>query len=235
MASLITALATKPQVLVLFFFLFVPGFLLIMVFDRLHPDERRGTGQKVFGAVFFSFVILAIWFLPALILLQRGGELPYWLYQLLLFALILLGLFATPLLLAYAFHRLELRGTLQRFRPDPSPAPSEWVFSHGAGKHYYVLFHRKEGKDIGGYFGENSFSASSPEGKEIYVEEVWRLDEDGRFIARVEGTGGAIVHKEDCETIEFFETLEAHDGRMQDGGSEPSTNETDPTSKPLER
>ena len=234
MASLIAAIAAKPQVLILFLFLLIPGFLLIRVFERFHPERfhpgvRRSTGQQIIDIVIWSIVILAIWFLPTVILLQRGPELSYWLYNLLLFVFILLGLFATPLLLGYIFHRLELRGTLEKFTPDASPAPSEWIFSHGAGKHYYVRFHRKEGKDLGGYFGENSFSASSANGQEeIYVEEVWRLDEDGRFIERVEGTGGAIVHKEDCDLIEFFESAKADDERPLDGGqTERSTNGTD--------
>ena len=187
-------------------------------------------GNQIIDVVFWSIAILAVWFLPALLLFRFGPGLSYGLYPLLLFVLIVGGIFITPILLAYIFHRLELRGTLQNLGTKPSPTPSDWIFSHEAGKHYYVRFHRKEGKDIGGYFGENSFSASSSDGKEIYVEEVWRLDEDGRFIERVEGTGGAIVYMGDCHLIEFFETLEARDGRTLDGGqTEPSTTETDTT------
>jgi hypothetical protein len=78
-----------------------------------------------------------------------------------------------------------------------------------------VRFHRKEGTDLGGYFGERSFATSSPEGQEIYVEEVWRLDEDGRFIEPVEESQGAIVHSEDCTLIEFFEASQARDGKTQ--------------------
>jgi hypothetical protein len=156
--------------------------------------------------------------MPILVLLQLGPGLPYWLYHLLFFVLILLGIFATPILLAYILHRLELRGTLKTLRPEPSPTPSDWLFSGGTDDQYYVRFHRKEGKDLGGYFGKNSFAASSPDGQEIYIEEVWRLDEDGRFIERVEGTRGAIVNREDCELIEFFETREAREGRTLDEG-----------------
>jgi Family of unknown function (DUF6338) len=70
----------------------------------------------------------------------------------------LLGVFSTPLLLAYIFHRLELRGTLKNLGTKQSPTPSDLLFSNSEGKHYYVRFHRKDGKDLGGYFGENSFA-----------------------------------------------------------------------------
>jgi hypothetical protein len=92
------------------------------------------------------------------ILFELGPRLPYWLYHLLLFVFILLGVFSTPLLLAYIFHRLELRGTLKNLGTKPSPTPSDLLFSNSEGKHYYVRFHRKDGKDLGGYFGENSFA-----------------------------------------------------------------------------
>ena len=236
MASLLQTIAKTPEVLALLLFFLVPGFVLIRVFDELHPGRRQGSGNVIIDSVLGSLPILAIWFFPALFLFQLGPRLPYWLYYLLLFIFILLGIFATPLILAYIFHRLELRGTLKKIGTQPSSTPSERLFSNREGKYYYVRFHLKEGRVLGGYCGENSFAAGdSPKEQEIYVEEVWRLDENGRFVERVEGTAGVMLNREDCETIEFFETLEAHDGRMQDGGSEPSTNETDPTSKPLER
>ena len=215
MASLITAIATKPEVLILLLFLLVPGFVFIRVIDTLHPGRRATMGNQIIDVGFWSVAILAVWFLPAVLLFQRGPALPYGLYPLLLFVLILLGVFATPLLLAYILHRLELRGTLKKLGTKPSPTPSDWVFSHEAGKHFYVRFHRKEGEDLGGYFGENSFATSSPNGQEIYVEEVWRLDEDGRFIEPVEETQGAIVNREDCTLIEFVERPPARDGKTQ--------------------
>jgi hypothetical protein len=232
-ASLITAIATKPEVLVLLLFLLVPGFVFIRAVDTLLPGRLMSTGKQIIDVVFWSVANLAIWFLPALVLLQLGPGLPYGLYYLLLFVLIVLGIFGTPVLLAYILHRLELGGTLKNLGTKSPPTPSDWVFSHEAGN-CYVRFHRKEAKDLGGYFGENSFAASSPNGKEIYIEEVWRLDEDGRFIERVEGTTGAIVHREDCDLIEFFETPEAREGMTLDGGkTESNTNEIDPARKSL--
>ena len=117
----------------------------------------------------------------------------------------------------------------------PNPTPWDWFFSNRAGN-YYVRFHLKEGKELGGYFGENSFAASSPNAQQIYVEEVWRMDEDRRFIERVAGTEGAFVNREDCELIEFFETPEARDGKVLEGGrTETCTPAADATHKPSGR
>ena len=235
MSSLLKLLTTTPQALVLLLFLLVPGFVFIKVFDNLLPGRRRSFAQQIIDILCWSFTILAVWLLPALIVFGLSQRVSGWFFYLLLFVLIFGGVFATPILLAYIFYRLEQRGTLKNLGTHPSPTSWDWFFSNREGNHY-VRFHLKDGQELGGYFGENSFATSSPNAQQIYVEEVWRVDEDGRFVERVEKTDGAIVNREDCTLIEFFETREARDGRTLDGGrTEPSKDETDPTRKPLER
>jgi hypothetical protein len=244
-SSLLKLLTTTPQALVLLLFLLVPGFVFIKVFDNLLPGRRRSFGQQVIDIVCWSFTILAVWLLPALIVFGLSQRVSGWLFHLLLFALILLGVFVTPILLAYIFYRLDLRGTLKNWGTRPSPTSWDWFFSnradnhsyvHRAGNHYYVRFHLKDGKKLGGYFGERSFAASSPNAQQIYVEEIWRVDENGRFVEPVEGTKGAVVDKEDCALIEFFETRESRDGKaMEGGGTELGMPASDTNRKPLGR
>jgi hypothetical protein len=142
-------------------------------------------------------------------------------------------MFATPILAGYILYRLVGRGYLKNFGAQPNPTSWGWFFSNRAGDHY-VRFQRKEGKDLGGYFGEHSFAASSPNAQQIYIEEVWRLDEDGKFIERVEGSEGAMVNSEDYEFIEFFNAREARDGKTSERGrTEPSTTAADTIREPL--
>src|SRR4051812_36439849 len=99
MASLLKTIATTPEVFGLLLFLLVPGFVFVRAFDELHPGRRRGgSGQLIIDSGLLSCAILAVWFMPALILIQLGPRLPYWLYHLLLFVFIVLGVFITPLL-----------------------------------------------------------------------------------------------------------------------------------------
>jgi Family of unknown function (DUF6338) len=234
-SSLLKLLTTTPQALVLLLFLLVPGFIFIRVFDNLLPGRLRSFSQQVIDILCWSFTILALWLFPALIVFGLSQRVSGWLFHLLLSALILLGVFGTPILLAYIFYRLELRGTLKNWGTHPTPSSWDWFFSNRKGNHY-VRFHLKQGTQLGGYFGENSFATSSPEPQEIYVEEVWRLDEDGRFVERVEGTDGAMVNREDCELIAFFKTREARDGKTLEGGlTESVTTASDTNPKPLGR
>jgi hypothetical protein len=216
-SGLLNLLSTSPEAVVVLLFLVVPGFIFIRVLDALVPGRRQSFGKEVIDIGAWSFTMMAVWFLPAYGLFELKDRLPGWLYHLLLGALIVLGVFGTPILLAYILYRLDLRGHLKSLGVRPNPTSWDWFFSNRAGKHYYVRFHRKDGENLGGYFGENSFAASSPNAQQIYVEEVWRLDEDGKFIERVEGSEGALVKSEDCELIEFFETREAREGKTFEG------------------
>lgn len=44
--------------------------------------------------------------------------------------------------------------------------------------------------------------------KEIFVEEVWRVDKLGRFKEKIQGTDGMIIRYSDCERMEFFKVEE---------------------------
>jgi hypothetical protein len=63
----------------------------------------------------------------------------------------------------------------------------------------------KDMRRIGGRFGESSFASSNPAEPQIYIEEVSKLDEEGRFEEAVDGTSGILVLEKDLLAIEFFE------------------------------
>ena len=48
-----------------------------------------------------------------------------------------------------------------------------------------MIIHLKDGRRIGGRFDENSSASSFPAKEQIYIEEVWELDESGKFINRL--------------------------------------------------
>src|SRR5690349_14367951 len=69
----------QQETLALFLLFFVPGFLMIQVYDLLVPSERRDFSKSIFEAVAYSAVNLGA-FTP-LIYLMRSGFLPplwYW-------------------------------------------------------------------------------------------------------------------------------------------------------------
>jgi hypothetical protein len=58
---------------------------------------------------------------------------------------------------------------------------------------------------MGGRYGIGSHASSFPNEADVYVSEVWRLNEYSQFIERVDGTMGMLIRREDCDLIEFLE------------------------------
>ncbi len=61
---------------------------------------------------------------------------------------------------------------------------------------------------LGGRYSTDSFAADPPGPSDIYVEEVWQLDEDGNFIQPLPTTRGVWISQDAVSYIEFFAGLQ---------------------------
>ncbi len=178
-----------------------------MGFDLVIPAERRTFDSSFVDMLSYSLFILAIWSLPFFALVWLGNYLPGFIYYLLLYVFTLFVVFVFPVYMTWVYYRARTDWPLQGRTIHPSPTSWDYFFDQGA--MYWVRFHFKSGEKLGGYYGENSFATSFPSMQQIYVEEVYGLEEDGSFPeGAVTSTAGAIVKLEDCEYIEFLEVGE---------------------------
>jgi hypothetical protein len=93
---------------------------------------------------------------------------------------------------------------------DKSPclpifARGSWDYVFGKRNPFWIIVHLKNGQKIGGFFGDESFASSNPADEQIYLEEVWVLDDDGRFLSPAEGSRGIIIMNDEIRAVEFFE------------------------------
>ena len=79
-------------------------------------------------------------------------------------------------------------------------------FIFGKKEVFWVIIHLEDGRKIGGKFDKDSFASSYPEEEQIYLEEVWKLDEEGKFIEPIERSKGIIILTNKVLFIEFFIT-----------------------------
>jgi Family of unknown function (DUF6338) len=212
MTDLFKFLMQEPEAVILLLYLVVPGYITTKVYDLLAPGERRTLGEAIIEIIAWSFILLMFWFWPFVLLYQYSDSLSMWLRYLIAFVLTVLAVFVTPILAAYLIytvrHRGFVRGLAKGSSSHPSPTSWDWFFSEKA-NNYYIKFHLKTGENLGGYYGENSFATSFPNKQEVYIEEAWHLDEDGKFTEPIEGTKGAFVSREDCTLVQFLEVREA--------------------------
>jgi hypothetical protein len=183
--------------LALFLVFFIPGFITLKVYDLLVPGEGRDFSKSLFDAVAYSslnFVAL-LW----LIGIVRSGSLPPWLWYATMFVLLIGMPAAWPVLF------LRMRRQPWIARRIASPYARVWDDFFANRTPYWVIIHLKDQRRIGGLYRGKSFASHSPAPPEIYLEEVWMLDENGGFTdSRVDSTAGVLIMGTEILALEFF-------------------------------
>ncbi len=193
----------EPKVLILAVFFVVPGFLAMKIYDLTVATERGNFGNSLIEVVSFSLLNLLLW--SWLLLLVDVSAFPIkhpWLSYLLILIVVILS----PIGLAIGFRKFLDWNFLRNTLLDPSPTGWDGFFRKQ--KPCWILFHFKEEDKpvIGGYFGTESVASSHPHRQQVYVEEVWRVDQEThQFREKVEGTLGAIISIEECYFIELYQ------------------------------
>jgi hypothetical protein len=107
-----------------------------------------------------------------------------------------------PALWPFLWLRLLSTRTFSTYFVRPIKRPWDYVFSKR--KPCWMIVHLKDQRRIGGVFDSSSYASSYPADPQIYIQEVWKLDDEGRFIEPVERSEGIIVLKEDIVAVELF-------------------------------
>jgi hypothetical protein len=185
---------------------FVPGFIYSGVIANFIPSRRAKEKEvlllRYLTATAFNY---ALWS-PLIYLLY---------YQVILVErLVIQGLcwfiilFVSPMLLtvlnAWLVQRTSLDPLYRLLRLRPiSPIPTGWDWIFSTTEPCFVLVTLKDGTEIAGYFGDRSMASSDPEHKDIYVERVYRIPENGGAWAEVERSLGMYVDGSQIAHIEF--------------------------------
>jgi Family of unknown function (DUF6338) len=174
-------------------YLVVPGYIALRIYDLLVASAPRRLGDSVIELIAISLINAALF--GRLVTYSEPSALNRYLAT-------ILFIFVTPAVIAYATHRIRnahwARGLL--LHPDPTA----WDTFFRRRRFCWVICHLKSGKKIGGYYGPLSLASSYPRPQDLYLEEVWRLDENGRFIEAIPQSAGALVRHEQCELLELF-------------------------------
>jgi hypothetical protein len=75
-----------------------------------------------------------------------------------------------------------------------------------------MLIHIKDGRIIGGLYGPDSFASSYPEKEDIYLQETWKIDGNGKFLKKIADTKGLLINPDTIEYIELFDIEEKNNG-----------------------
>lgn len=77
----------------------------------------------------------------------------------------------------------------------------------------------KDGRVVGGYFGDGSLAGYSEHAQDLFISERWSINpENDWFVEAARGTEGLLIARDEIASIEFYE----RPPDKSDGGKEPS-------------
>ena len=184
---------------------FVPGFIydgMLRQFVPLHSSTQKETVfLRLLTATAYNYALCSpiIYFcLYRNDLVGFYGRLAAWFFVIfiapVLFA-VLRAMFLQTTRFDWIFRRLGLRLI------SPVPTGWDWIFSRTGP--CFVLVTLTDGTEIAGYFGAKSMASSDPERKDIYVEKLYTVPEDGSPWVEVGGNLGIQVDGSQIAFIEF--------------------------------
>ncbi len=184
---------------------FVPGFIYNGVFSNFVPLRRTKEKEllilRLLTATAVNYAICS----PILYLLIMGN---LFASRPLMQAIAWLAvIFLVPILLGLVHAWIVQRdgiGGLYRLLGlraiNPIPTGWDWIFSRT--DPCFVLITLNDGTTIAGFFGLRSMASSDPEHKDIYIEKVYTVPEDGPW-NEVENSQGMQVDGAQIAFIEF--------------------------------
>ncbi len=185
--------------LLLFLIFVLPGFISLMIYDYLIPSVKRDFSKSIVEIICFS----TLNFIALSFLIYINLNFKYYENCLIVFYLSLLIIFILmPALWPVFFVKLTNTKFFNRYFIHPVSKP--WDYFFGKKEAAWVIVHLKNGKMIGGLYSSNSFASSYPDKEQIYLEEIWKLDEKGAFLEKINRTKGVIILGDDISSLEFF-------------------------------
>lgn len=201
--------ATQIAAAILFL---VPGLNATWTIERLSgPSRLKGT-ERLLRALSLSVLIYLLASFWLLRVATRAIDDHLWVWEPIIGGFVIL--FVAPVGLAVIVEFLRrsgiVRGVLRRVTTI-DPTPRAWDFAFQEGGPFFVRLKLRDGEMVAGFFGEGSFASAYPEQGDLFLEEAWRVDENGAFIERAPGTAGMMVPQDSIELVELLQPREVND------------------------
>jgi hypothetical protein len=179
----------------LFIVIVAPGFISLKIWRLIHPSRYVSFADSLYEAVFygvFNYFIIVTWFPPLMAGVHTTlGIIAY-----------VISLVIVPVLLPFAWKGILNRKIVKNITINPIPRAWDNFFIRKIP--CFMLIHLKAGQIIGGLYAFESAASSYPEAEDLYLQEVWEIDNNSKFIKPIEGTMGLLVNYNTVDYIELF-------------------------------
>jgi len=188
----------------------LPGFISMRVFSLLHPVAEVQLKDQLFEAVAFSIANVAVTFWLLLKLLEPSfvDQHTFYAWLIVVFSFFVVPI-ALPIVAFLLLRWLALKNwILQRHK-------TAWDDFFTRKQPCWVVIHLKDGRRIGGWFGRKSYASIYPQSGHLYLEALWELSDDAKFVREISRTKGIVLRPDDYHFLEFLEDEPANAQQQQ--------------------
>lgn len=179
----------------LFIALVLPGLISLRIYSLIHPSDSKPLKDNLLEAIAYSVINAALLWWAILMLIGTSSA---WLQYGLVVLIFFVAPAVWPFVLDQALSRLEGLGVILR-RPQTA-----WDDFFLRRQQCWIIVHLKDGRRIGGYYGDASYATLYPRSGHLYLEELWELDQEtGKFEEKIPESGGLILRPDDYHLIEI--------------------------------
>jgi hypothetical protein len=181
----------------------VPGLITFFVRSQFVVVRRQTHTDNILSYVTLTSVYYAF-LLPIFphILSATGWELFFeWL------GVIIVGPAVFGAGLGVAAYFEAFRAILRRCKINPIhavPSSWDWLFGSIKRRSVFLMVTLTDGTKLSGVWGGRSFASTDPSERDIYIERMWDVSEEGTWTKRDRDQGTLIVAKE-IRYVEFYD------------------------------
>ncbi len=184
----------------------VPGFITYTFLSIFVPQKNEQATNLLLKSLYFSCLNYALWFWLIFIIVKTNY---YQLHQYRTISLWIVIILISPVIMGLTLGILSkkdaIRKLLQRIGFNTiHPIPTGWDYKFSnINNAIWILVTLKDDSTISGYFGGNSFASSDNTERDVYIEKVYKIDNNNLW-NEVPRSDGILIKGDQIKYIEFF-------------------------------
>lgn len=191
----------KPDQLLLIAGFILPGAISMYVYALIVAQQVPALKDRIAEAICFSMLNFVLVWLPVDGIIAREAVR---VHPVLGCIVLSLGFVIAPAAWPFLLVRIVRAGETRHWFEVRAKTAWDQFFSRQRTE-CWVQVELTDGKVVGGRFGANSFATSWPDPGHMFIEELWRVDEDGYFADPIPGRGGLLLRPADYKLLRVYQ------------------------------
>lgn len=185
----------------------LPGFITYYIVCMVIPAKEEQAQNQILRCLYYSVwnYLLCSFFIYKIVTTKYYIEHKFRTYGIWLIIIFIVSIALGIVILI--LNKFEIiKKILDKFGYSKiHPIPTSWDYKFSKSEDCYIIVYLKNGSTVAGYFGGDSFASSDTRERDIYIERIYKIENDTEWV-EVKRSDGILIKGENIEQIEFFKS-----------------------------